>query len=263
MARERQEEDILNAVQKTLKRATDPNRPIRDQLSPKDVGDVEALYARRKTIGLDELIESEWARDLHVASDIYALAVQLHKGGEPPPKGHAQYQSFVWLNAMRALSKSQKITEFWNPPPDKAEGCSLSSALHEQSVQSFEKMKSMPIRLLPTFDLALKDRSSFEPQGKELAEKIDDTVLNPTRRELGFFADMENLRTLVAVSSLYFESSKKDAAASGGNTQGIGKTLSQMTFDERTRIFFNVRAQIAKENPSDMAKRMQPSNQRR
>jgi hypothetical protein len=253
----KQELPMLKAFEAINRKAKDPKRPLKEQLSKDDIAQFARLQQQREMLTLYRLIESGYERDAKVIQRLFFIANALYVGGQEPKEGEQDYAYFLKLLGLRLMS-TQEFKWTINTPTDLST-CNIETALHLIEFESIQKMGRLDIDggmralrdILSKNNMTKIERSKLNAQDRAALDRLQRNVMAPAEKEQAFIGDIENLKDLWSVASLQYQANKKDITDSAGDPNSIGTTLAKSLPTGRKRLLLKVLDKIAEDFPSD------------
>jgi hypothetical protein len=254
----KQELALLKRFSEINGRAKDPNKPINQQLSQKDLAEFAQLQQRNQAIELQQLLESNFARDARIIRDFYQVAQADYLGAPIPKEGDKNYLPYAFLAVMMAASEDKAIQDNLITTPN-SKDCNLESALNAIELESLGRLEQLPIVKANEELQAMQrriggskiDREKLNASDHAIFDRLERTAYVPAQREKLFITNLESLKLLARVSLMKFELGKKDAVDSGGDIASVGQSISALNPDARTKMGFGMLDRIAEKYPSD------------
>ena len=253
---------ILDQIGQINSKATIPNKPIGDQLSPEDIAKFAELGQRQKTLTLAQLIESRRQRDLIVIEKMTMLADQNYRWKTEPKEDTQDYivYSFLALLQLSVVYLDDPIFAPTSPI------CNLDHALYSHEEIAITKYnegnEKLNISMKEINEINAKygtekiDRSLLSKSDLKNVNEITNNVFKPMQRHANFIKDIENIKLMGHASEIMYESTKQDIAFGGGDVEAIGQTIKRKTekneFDENTIIALGIWSLINEKIPSDV-----------
>jgi len=140
---------ILTEFTQINNKAKDPTRPVGPQLSTHDLARFGELRQRMMAIQLQQLLESNYARDYEVAGNLFDLMQKLYTGADEPKQEDADYKLYQIILAARYLAETDQFkgaNDISVPPRTEFEQCTLVAALHLVEGESMIKLNQLPMK---------------------------------------------------------------------------------------------------------------------
>jgi len=254
----KQQKPVLDAFEVITRKAKDPNRPLKEQLSKDDIAQFGRLQQRQEMLGLFNLIESGHERDAKVIQRLFTVSNNLYVGGREPQEGDQDHAYFLLLVVTRLTAMQDDLKWTINTPSDLSV-CNVVTALHLIEYESLQKLNQLDadsgLRVLK--DIAARnhmtkiDRDKLGAQDRAALDRVQRNVMAPAEREKKFIGDVENLKDLWKAALLAYESNKKDVTDSAGHAPSVGTTLAKANLTARSRFLLRVLDKIAEDFPSE------------
>ena len=262
---------VLDKQRAINSKATNPTKPLGEQLKPVDVEAFGALGQRLQTLTSISLIEDRRQRDLHVMLDWGQQIDNLIRWGRTPSEGTQEYKEWGAFMAARVALDSKLPISTPNQPR-----CSLELAIHHIENAYITELNKLdqPIKeALATFkQLQAKygggklDREKLSAADREVYDSIHINITDPASKFSENIEHYELLKILAAASELIYHSDLADLTQSGGDPERIGTTIanaaSNNKLSEQQTIGVGVWRILDQQLPGEMAKAYQEMKRR-
>lgn len=250
---------ILKQLEHINSKATIPGKPIRDQLSPEDIGKFTESSQRLKTTQLAQLMESRRQRDLMVIEKMVMVADREYRWQDYPKEKDPDSTIYAAIQLLRLTIKDNNISAPVSP------ACTLEYALHALENEAITKLNAGSARLdwaikefksiLAEYRMEKLDKSRLSKADLEKVNELINGVINPMQRHGEFIKDIEHIKLMARASEITYESNIQDVAFSGGDIEAIGKTIQRRNknneFNESTQIALGLWVKINEMIPSE------------
>jgi hypothetical protein len=221
----------LEELKQLNSKATDDNKPIGEQLSIEDSEKFSSAAQRSKTMNMALLVESRFQRDLNVIQKLTVIADNYYRWNKLPDENGSDAIYVALLIAWR---------ESMNPKglDNNSDHCDLDYALYRIEQEPIGKLNSMSSKLnmgvahvmeiykkYPTKEM---NYDILNDADKKEVASIRDQIIAPSKHELMYIHDLENIRHFAKISELMSETYSKDILNSGGDIDSVGTTIKQM-----------------------------------
>ncbi|MET4603257.1 hypothetical protein ABIB90_002735 [Bradyrhizobium sp. JR4.1] len=260
----KQELGLLERFRAIGNRAKDPNKPLNQQLSQQDLAEFAQVQQRHQAIEVQQLLESNYARDARVIRDFYQVAQADYLGAPTPKEGDKNYLPYAFLAVMMVASEDKTIQDKLVTEPA-TKSCNLENALHEIELESLGRLGRLPLAQASRELEAMQgrmgggkiDRDKLNASDRAIFDRLQRTAYVPAQREKLFITNLESLKLLARTSAMKFELGKKDATDSGGDIDSVGQSVAALNLDARAKMGFGMLEKIAEKYPSDWFKQRQ------
>jgi len=258
---------LLDQLDQIASKATIPNKLIKDQLSPEDIGKFTELSQRLKTTQLAQLMESRRQRDLMVLEKMVMVADREYRWQDPPNEDNPDFIIYSALQLLRLTIEDKDISS------PTSSGCTLEYALDSLEHEVISKINAGSARLewagkefesiLAKYRMKKLDRSRLSKTDLEKVNELVNDVIKPMQRHGIFFMDIEHIKLMARASEIIYESDKQDIAFGGGDIEAIGKTIQRRKnnneFDKSTQIAIGLWRRINEKIPSEFTQELSES----
>ena len=253
---------VLKPLREINSKATNPDKPIKDQLSPDDIGKFTELTQRMKSMQLSQLVESRRERDAQVIEQMVMMADREWRWRERPDEKEPNYIIYASFKLIGLMLKDRTITT------PSASVCSLDLALHKVEDEAITKLNAGGARsesasvelnaILAKYRMTKIDKSRLSKQDLDKVNQLENDVIHPMGRHADFINDLENIKTMARASEILYQANKQDISFSGGAPEALGKTIQRQAanneLDEPTKLAVGLWVKINDKVPSDFAK---------
>jgi len=140
---------ILTEFRQINNKAKDPTQPVGPQLSTHDLARFGELRQRMMAIQIQQLLESNYARDYEVVGNLFDLMQRLYTGANEPKQEDADYKLYQIILLGRYAAETDEFkgaNDISVPPKTEFEQCTLVAALHLVEDESMIKLNQLPTK---------------------------------------------------------------------------------------------------------------------
>jgi hypothetical protein len=259
---------VLMELQQIISKATDPTKPVIDQLSTRDAARHATIISQFSAMQVSEFVESAYERDASVMEKMWDAAWKSYNDPiwNPPTEDIAG--SLVFL--LRSISPQPLLTEF-QPQPNQ---CTIEEAIVVDEKASLDRIASlvpMMDRYVATmYQLREKykiqegtpfDFSKVLPSDMHTLQQMN-AEAGPVRRERTLAFDLQNMRDWWGAATLQHQTRREDITTYGPDSHNLDTTIRRMfpKLDERSRAMLALWSRIDKQVKSQAVIDMQTMN---
>lgn len=256
---------MLLELHQIAAKATDPLKPLVDQLSPRDAARFATISSQIEGLMVTDFVESAHARDASVVEQMWTAAWSnyLDPSALPAKANFAGDLTFV----LRVLFPDPKLKY----RPVQSGHCSVTDALalaEETAVRHFNQFGKL-VRRDQAEISALRakygavggrplDKSKMTPEDVHNLEEIE-VELSPVIRDSMLTRDLQNIRDWWAMSNLVYRTRREAILTYGPHIRDLGKTIQPLRagFDRRHRIMLRLWNKVDEKIKSDAVQNME------
>ncbi len=252
---------LLAEVQRLASQTMDDERPLKDQLSARDLQRFNELNQRMQSMRSLSLIESKHERDAHFLQHIVRVADANYRG-DAAQAGRSDDVFQATLRTLATLPSAQL-------PPDLSDSprgaCSMEAAIHALEREPLRRLDGSNLNGVLADMRALARRNNMSTIDRARLSRRDQDAYDRLMKGIApllaaqqFIRELEAIKSLARASEAMYESDKRDLALSGGDYArvgaGIEARIKRGELDRTTARSIDVWRMVDEKVPSDAAK---------
>ena len=253
---------VLAEIQTINDKATDPVRPVGEQLSPTDLTRFVELTSKLKVQQLASFIASRRERDLIAIDRMVQVADRIWRFDSLEPRGGDEDVYQAVIGALREAADQQEWSRELEEP--KSTTCSMARALYRLQMEADVKLDADAFeRDVQYLQDVAKEHGGLDDLSK-LPKELRTPVVNArarvatTRSTLQFILDINNLRLMSEMSDLIYSTEQQDVVLGAGDIESVGKSINAMNerslLDQRQKTAIQLWRFINEKIPSEYIK---------
>ena len=225
----------MNKVEKIIKsvKDKDSNKPIREQLSFKDIDGFSENSQRIGSMNMTRVVESNYERDLTTINHLIKLVDDFYYYDKVPDIKSQDALYFEFLLAWR-----QNMHKKTNIENNISNQCTLDSALYNKEIIHLMEMSKLSKefigswarykQIMQKYNMKNFDYDKLNHEDKHEVVMLREKVFLPMDKESHYVMDIMNIRHFAKISKIVYSSSQKDILNSGGNADSVGRTINNL-----------------------------------